>query len=121
MSSLAFSREDVATQGRLTLLFAPASPRSSQHRAHLLTPKMRQCPATDDPLGLFRLLFALLLWLTQLSDLSLRRLEDLCQELTEPLGLLLLEPPGDQVQVQHATHSLPVFEHQVVQTQTLLD
>ena len=82
---------------------------------------MCHCPTTDNPLGLFRLLFILLLWLIEFSDLSLRRREDLRQEFTEKLRLLLLEPPSDQVQMQHATHSFPIFEHQAVQTQALLD
>src|SRR5215471_6796461 len=118
MASLAFSRENVTSQGRFTLLFAPTCPCSPQHRAYLLATKMGECPATDDPLGLF---FVLLLCLTQLSDRSLRRRENLCQQFTEPLGLLLLQPPRDQIQVEHATHTLPVFEHEVVQTQALLD
>jgi hypothetical protein len=58
---------------------------------------MCHSPATEDPLRLLRLPFALLLGLSQLSDRSLRRLEDLSQQLTEPVGLLLLEPPADQV------------------------
>ena len=44
---------------------------------------MRHGPATDDPVGLLRLLFALLLRLNELSDRSVRRLEDLSQQLTE--------------------------------------
>src|SRR5213079_1921222 len=121
MASLAFSRENVTSQGRFTLLFAPACPCSPQHGAYLLATKMCECPATDDPLGLFRLFFVLLLRLTQLSDWPLRRRENLCQQFTEPLGLLLLQPPRDQIQVQHATHALPVFEYEVVETQALLD
>src|SRR2546430_7653720 len=49
------------------------------------------------------------------------RREDLCQEATEILRFLQMAPPSDQVQVQDATHSSPVFQHQTVQMQALLD
>ncbi len=84
-----FARRHSAVGQVRTLVCARLCPGSTEHGAHFFTAKMRQCPATDNPLLLFLLLFALL-WLAYLLDCSLCRRENLCQEFTEPLGFLLL-------------------------------
>ena len=120
MPPWAFTTAQVACQEVQAVAEALARPRSAQQRAHLLATKVRQRPATENPFSRLRLPEVLFLR-TPLSQVVCQRLQHARQDLAHPLSFLLLQPPTDQIQLEHATDSFPVLKPQLVEPQALFE